>query len=94
MVPGDKEGAGEQALRLKARLAICTSRWPTTIYMTRVIFDLQTPLSLPTAAVAPGHSAILMEDGSNASELFGEGLLASSGELQIYYRAPTLTPHG
>lgn len=90
MAPGDKEGAAEQALKLKARLAICTSRWPTTIYNTRVIFNLQTPLSLLTVAVAPGHFAILMEDGSNASELLGEGLLLSSGALQIYYRSSML----
>lgn len=87
MVPGDKEEVAEQALKLKARLAISTSRWPTTIYMTRVIFNLQTPPSRLTVAVAPGHFAILMEDGSNASALLGEGLLPSSGALPIYYGA-------
>ena len=92
MVPGDKEGAAEQAPKLKARLATCTSRWPTTIYMTRVIFNLQTPPPLLTVAVAPGHFAILMEDGSNASELL-EGLLLNSVVLQIYCRASMLILH-
>lgn len=60
--------------------------------MTRVIFNLQAPRQLVVAAVTPGRSATLMEDGSALSELLGEGLLASSGMLQIYYEASTLSP--
>lgn len=81
--------SAEQAPELKPRWRAALPGAPQ-----RVTLNLQTPGSPVIVAVTPGHCAILMEDGSNVSELLVEGLLASSHAPQIYYNASVLIPHG